>query len=163
MSSNIDHPEIPAIGIMAALDEQDRRLLGDYGEFLPVHPDKVLIQEGCEQDSLYFVISGTLHVHTDTVEKRTFVARIVAGDILGEINLFDPAKASASVTAREFSQIWRANKNDLEEFMQSYPMAAARLMAGIVGSLSRRIRRMNEKLAITESEAGFQSFWSKIQ
>ena len=160
MSDSFTKPEIPATGIMAGLQDEDRQLLGDYGEFLPVHPDQVVIQEGRDQDSLYFVISGVLHVHTDTAEKRTLVARIEAGETLGEVNLFDPATASASVTAREFSQVWKANRGDLEAFMTAYPAAAARLLAGILSEMSTRLRRMNEKLATREAEAAFQSFWS---
>lgn len=160
MSESFNSPEIPATGIMVGLDEDDRRLLGDYGEFLPVHPDQVLIQEGGGQDSLYFVISGVLHVHTDTKEKRTLVARIGAGETLGEVNLFDPGEASASVTAKEFSQVWKANRDDLEQFSEAYPAASARLLTGILAELSKRLRRMNEKLATREAEAAFQSFWS---
>lgn len=160
MSDTFDKPEIPATGIMAGLEDDDRQLLSDYGEFLPVHPDQSLIEEGGEQDSLYFIISGVLHVHTDTPEKRTLVARISAGETLGEINLFDPGKASASVTARQFSQIWRANRADLDAFMSAYPSAAARLLAGILGEMSVRLRRMNGKLATREEEEAFQSFWS---
>lgn len=160
MSDTFDRPEIPAAGIMAGLDEEDRQLLGDYGEFLPVHPDQLLIKEGGDQDSLYFVISGTLHVHTDTKDKRTLVARVAAGETLGEVNLFDPSTASASVTAREFSQVWKANRADLEAFMSAYPAAAARLLSGIMSEMSQRLRRMNEKLATREAEAAFQSFWS---
>ena len=160
MSDAFDRPEMPSIGIMSGLDEEDCRLLGDYGEFMPVHPDQVLITEGGEQDSLYFVISGVLHVHTDTTEKRTLVARIGPGETIGEVNLFDPTVASASVTAREFSQVWKANRRDLEAFMNAYPAAAARLMAGLLGEMSLRIRRMNDKLASREAEEAFQSFWS---
>lgn len=160
MSDSFTRPEIPATGIMTDLADDDRQLLGDYGEFLPVHPDQMLIEEGGTQDSLYFIISGVLHVHTDTAEKRTLVARIGPGETLGEVNLFDPASASASVTAREFSQVWRANRGDLESFMDAYPAAAARLLAGILGEMSVRLRRMNERLATREQEAAFQSFWS---
>lgn len=145
---------------MTGLDDEDRRLLGDYGEFLPVQADQLLISEGNEQDSLYFIISGLLHVHTDTKEKRTLVARIASGETIGEVNLFDPAVASASVTAREFTQVWKANRSDLEAFMQGYPEASARLMIGILAEMSKRLRRMNEKLATREAEAAFQSFWS---
>ena len=160
MSDSFDRPEIPATGIMSGLDEDDRRLLGDYGEFLPVHPEQLLITEGKEQDSLYFIISGTLHVHTDTKEKRTLVARVCGGETLGEVNLFDPSTASASVTAKEFSQVWKANRADLEQFTSAYPEAAARLLTGILAEMSKRLRRMNEKLATREAEAAFQSFWS---
>ncbi|MEP4079784.1 Crp/Fnr family transcriptional regulator [Haloferula sp.] len=160
MSETFDRPEIPASGIMSDLDADDRRLLGDYGEFLPVHPDQTLIEEGKEQDSLYFVISGVLHVHTDTKEKRTLVARVSAGETLGEVNLFDPATASASVTAKDFSQVWKANRADLEQFKNSYPAAAAELLAGILREMSQRLRRMNDKLTTNEAEAAFHSFWS---
>lgn len=160
MSDSFDKPEIPATGIMKGLDADDRQLLGGYGEFLPVHPDQILIKEGGEQDSLYFVISGVLHVHTDTPEKRTLVARVSEGETLGEVNLFDPGSASASVTAREFAQVWKANRDDLESFMSAYPAAAARLLAGILGEMSVRLRRMNEKLTTREAEAAFESFWS---
>ena len=160
MSESFDRPEIPATGIMSGLDVEDRRLLGDYGEFLPVHPDQILIEEGKEQDSLYFVISGVLHVHTDTKEKRTLVARVTAGETLGEVNLFDPSTASASVTAKAFSQVWKANRADLEQFKSSYPAAAADILGGILSEMSQRLRRMNEKLSNSEAEAAFHSFWS---
>ena len=160
MSETFDRPEIPAAGIMAGLDEDDRRLLGDYGEFLPVHPEQTLIREGGEQDSLYFVIAGVLHVHTDTKDKRTLVASVATGETLGEVNLFDPATASASVTAKEFTQVWKANRGDLEEFSTAYPAAANRLMAGLLAEMSKRLRRMNEKLSMREAEAAFHSFWS---
>ena len=159
MSASFDRPEIPAIGIMAQLDDDDRQLLGDYGEFLPVHPDQILIKEGREQDSLYFIISGVLHVHTDSSEQHTLVARVSEGETLGEVNVFDPAQASASVTAKEFSQVWKANRHDLNEFTQAYPKAAARLLAGILKEMSSRLRTMNEKLATREAEAAFNSFW----
>jgi|GEM_PF-2045579 len=160
MSQSFDRPEIPATGIMAGLEADDRRLLGDYGEFLPVHPGQLLIREGGGQDSLYFVISGVLEVHLETRDKRTMVAELGSGETIGEVNVFDPAVASASVTARVFSQLWRADRNDLEQFAESYPAAAARLMAGIVTSLSSRLRRMNQKFAAREIEGAFHSFWS---
>ena len=144
---------------MSNLDAEDRLLLGGYGEFLPVHPDQILIHEGKEQDSLYFVISGVLHVHTDTKDKRTLVARVTTGETLGELNLFDPSTASASVTAKEFSQVWKANREDFEQFKASYPSAAAELLAGILREMSKRLRRMNEKLATREAEAAFHTFW----
>jgi hypothetical protein len=44
--------------------------------------------------------------------------------------------------------------------MDAYPAAAARLLSGILGEMSLRLRRMNEKLSMREAEAAFQSFWS---
>lgn len=160
MSNPFDRPELPALGLIASLAEDDRRLLGNYGEFLPVQPGQKLIAQGGAQDSLYLVISGILHVHTDNEGKRTLVARITAGESIGEINLFDPGTASASVTAMEFSQIWKANRHDLDDFVASYPEAGIRLLSGLLTGMSRRIRHMNERLEAKEIETSFQSFWT---
>ncbi len=154
-----DRPEIPAVGIAARLETEDRRLLSDYGEFLPVQPEQLLIEEGKPQDSLFFLISGILHVHTTRDGKPSLLARIEPGVTVGEVNVFDPATASASVTAKSFCQVWRADRDALEEFVDSYPAAGARLLIGIVSEMSRRIRHMNEKLTTAELEAALQSYW----
>jgi len=147
------------MGLVAGLDEEDRLLLSGYGDFLPVQQDQVLIEEGQTQDSLYFVISGVLHVHTDNDNKRTLIARVQAGESLGEINIFDPGTASASVTSKSFSQVWKATREDIEAFMVAYPQPGNLLLTALVREMSRRIRHMNHKLVAVEAEAAYQNFW----
>ncbi len=147
------------MGLVAGLDEEDRLLLSGYGDFLPVQQDQVLIEEGQTQDSLYFVISGVLHVHTDNDNKRTLIARVQAGESLGEINIFDPGTASASVTSKSFSQVWKATREDIEAFMVAYPQPGNLLLTALVREMSRRIRHMNDKLVAVEAEAAYQNFW----
>ncbi len=159
MSTEFNSPQLPATGLVACLEEEDRLLLSGYGDFLPVQEDQVLIEEGQNQDSLYFVISGILHVHTDNDNKRTLIARVSEGESLGEINIFDPGTASATVTAKSFSQVWRATREDIESFVTAYPEAGNRLLTALIGEMSRRIRHMNQKLVSVEAEAAYQSFW----
>lgn len=159
MSQEFNSPQLPATGLVAGLEEEDRLLLSSYGDFLPVQEDQVLIEEGQNQDALYFVISGVLHVHTDKDNKRTLIARVQAGESLGEINIFDPGTASASVTAKSFSQVWKATREDIEAFMQAYPEPGNRLLTALVAEMSRRIRHMNDKLVAVEAEAAYQNFW----
>lgn len=159
MSNDFDRPEIPALGIVALLEDEDRRLLSNYGEFLPVQAGQVLIEEGQAQDSLYLVISGLLHVTANAGEAPRLIARIEAGESLGEINVFDPGVASASVVARSFAQVWRANRADIDSFVSAYPEAGNRLLAGLLACMSKRIRVMNEKLVTAELESALRSFW----
>ena len=159
MNQEFNSPQLPATGISAELEEEDRLLLSGYGEFLPVQEGQVLIEEGFNQDALYFVISGVLHVHTDTDNKRTLIARITAGESLGEINIFDPGTASATVTAKSFTQIWKAKRKDIEDFTTAYPEAGNRLLTALIGEMSRRIRHMNERLITVEKESSYQNFW----
>ena len=92
-----------------------------------------------------------LHVHTEVDGRTVLITRIEAGETSGEINLFDPVNASASVTAKEFTQVWRADRADIEAFVAAYPVPGMMLQAGTIQVMSRRIRHMNERLANQES------------
>ena len=152
-------PEIPKLGIMSTLEEDDRRLLSNYGEFHPIQTDGNVITEGTPQDSLYFVISGLLHVHTLKDSKRTLLARVNPGETIGEVNVFDPGVASANVTAQEFTQVWKAQREDIEQFLNNYPEAGGKLLIEILAEMSRRIRSINDKLSSSELNAAVQSMW----
>ena len=75
------------------------------------------------------------------------LGKIGRGETIGEINLLDPNKASATVTAVEFSQVWMITRQSLEDFMNEYPLPAAHLLVGIGKTLARRLRDVNEKIA----------------
>lgn len=145
--SDLTHPELPPVGFVAEISDEDRLLLSGYGEFLPVHPGKDLIKEGEDQESLYLVLSGVLHVTTEIDGRVTLLGRIVKGALVGEVNIFDPQMASATVTAKEFSQVWRIDRAMLDDFIREHPAAAAQLLLHISTQLCRRLRETNEKVA----------------
>lgn len=147
MSSDFSSPELPPLGLFQPLGDDDRRILSGYGEFLPVEKDKHLIEEGLDQNSLFVVLHGTLHATTMRSGHAVLLGKIARGETIGEMNLLDPTKASATVTAIEFSQVWRISGDALEDFMNSYPMPAAHLLIGIGRTLARRLRDVNEKVA----------------
>jgi CRP-like cAMP-binding protein len=147
MSTSLSTPELPALGILAPLGDDDRRILSGYGEFLPVQKDDHLIEEGLNQDSLFVVISGTLHATTLRAGHPVLLGKIVRGESIGEINLLDPSKASATVTAVEFAQVWRIKSEALEDYMNEYPLPAAHMLIGIGRTLAHRMRDVNEKVA----------------
>ena len=147
MSSAFATPELPALGILTPLGDDDRRLLSSYGEFHPVQKDQHLIEEGMDQNSLYFVISGALHATSMRAGHSVLLGKIGRGETIGEINLLDPNKASATVTAVEFSQVWGITRDSIEDFINQYPTPAAHLLVGIGGTLAQRLRDVNTKVA----------------
>jgi CRP-like cAMP-binding protein len=120
---------------------------------------QTLITAGEDQEHLYLVISGLLHVTIMVDGRMKLIARVEAGETLGEVNVFDPAKASATVTAQDFSQIWKANRDDIEFFVKAYPDPGSILLSGIITVMCRRIRNMNDKLADNESMEILAKFW----
>ncbi|MES2980760.1 MAG: cyclic nucleotide-binding domain-containing protein [Verrucomicrobiota bacterium] len=155
----LTRPELPRFGILKGMEDEDRVHLSDFGEFLPAHSKQQIITNGMPQDSLFFVISGVLHVHMTVDGREKLITRIEAGETFGEVNVFDPAVASASVTSQEFSQIWRANRADIEAFVEAYPKAGCHLLSGILAGMSRRIRHMNERLTDQESQNELLRMW----
>jgi len=146
MSEPVSQYELPAIGILENLPVEHRRMLASYGHFRFAGPSETIIREGTPQNSLYLVISGTLHVKGRRGEREILVARVRAGECLGEVNVFDPASASATVVAVDPTQLWHIDRDELEAFFSAYPDAAAALLIAIASLLSARLRSANAKL-----------------
>ncbi len=128
------------------MKDDDRELLSSYGEFFPGHPGTVLIEEGTVQTHVLVVITGKLEVHARQEDgTEQVLAYVGPGETLGEISLFNPGPAAATVTAVEFSQLWRIADADLMEFMQENPGAGNLLLRTLASILAQRLRQMNPK------------------
>jgi CRP-like cAMP-binding protein len=144
--------EIPAVGFLTDVPAEHRAFLTGFGKFLRPQASEVFIAEGSPQDSLSLVLSGTLHVVTSLDQHPMLLATLGEGDSLGEINLFDPATASATVIARSECLVWTITREELDGLVEADPIAGLSVMRGLLRQLSRRIRHMNEKVAAV---AGF--------
>jgi hypothetical protein len=127
------------------------------GEFFPGHPGTVVIQQGVVQTEVFVVISGQLEVVAERPDGSHMIrARVGPGETLGEISLFDPGPATATVTATEFSQLWRIADEDLIQFMEDNPGAGNVLLRTLAAILAQRLRR-------TDPEAFGLSAYAVVQ
>src|ERR1700761_2714616 len=146
MSESLSKPTLPTFSWIGHLKPDDRELLSSYGEFFPGHPGNVIIEEGAMQTEVFVVISGKLEVHARQEDGSVaLLAQVGPGETLGEISLFSPGPAAASVTAVEFSQLWRIADESLMEFMQENPGAGNVLLRTLASILAQRLRQMNPK------------------
>ena len=146
MSESLSKPTLPTFSWIGHLKPDDRELLSSYGEFFPGHPGNVIIEEGAMQTEVFVVISGKLEVHARQEDGSVaLLAQVGPGETLGEISLFSPGPAAASVTAVEFSQLWRIADDSLMEFMQENPGAGNLLLRTLATILAQRLRQMNPK------------------
>lgn len=150
-------PQLPSLGFAKDLDEKAREALGSFGQFLTYNEGEHLIEEGQSQDSLFLVISGNFHVTTQATGRDVLLGQLKAGNMMGEVNIFDPGLASASVTAHTLSQAWKIDRSSLERFLEENSEAAARVLVGVATQLSKRLRKTNEKVAMAR-EAMIGSF-----
>ena len=148
---------LPEMGFATGFDIEERTQLGNFGEFISLSDGEVLIDEGHKQDALFMVISGTFHVQTVVTGRAVLLGTLKTGDTIGEINMFDPGNASASVVSKSFSEVWRIDRARLEQYLEAHPRTAARLLVNVATQLSKRLRKTNEKVAMAR-EAMFDSF-----
>jgi CRP/FNR family transcriptional regulator, cyclic AMP receptor protein len=148
---------LPEMGFASDFDSEERSQLGNFGEFLALGDGDVLIEEGQNQDGLYMIVSGTFHVQTVVTGRSVLLGNLRVGDTVGEINIFDPGMASASVVSRSFSEVWRIDRVRLEQYLEAHPRTAARLLVNVATQLSKRLRKTNQKVAMAR-EAMLDSF-----
>lgn len=147
MNENLSPVDLPAIGLLQGLPDDERAILSSYGHFLMAPSGGTVIAQGSPQDSLYVVISGRLHARRSDSGREILVGEIKTGEAFGEVNIFDPGEASATVVAVDPTQLWRIARGELEEFFNAYPGSGNVLLCGIATNLSARLRSVSEKLA----------------
>ncbi len=148
------------MGFLAGVSSEHRSFLACFGKFIRPQSGDVLIKEGDPQESLYMILSGTLHIIAESAARQMLLASLGEGDSFGEVNLFDPGTASASAVARSSGLIWTLSRQELDAFLVADAVAGVAVLQGLLHQNASRIRHMNEKLADAEQRASFHHFWT---
>jgi CRP/FNR family cyclic AMP-dependent transcriptional regulator len=155
--------ELPSLGFLSQVSSEHRSFLSCFGRFLRPEVGTTLIQQGEKQDSLYIILSGSLHIVSEVDGRQVLIASLGEGDAIGEVNLFDPGNASASAVVRVAGLIWSLTREELEAFVESDPIAGLSVFRGLLAQASRRIRSMNEKLATADAKSSLHHYWDDKQ
>ncbi len=139
----------------------DNELLADVELFRALSPDAfdqiaaqasprslrrgdVLFAEGDPSSELFVVERGRIAIANRSADGReSVVALMEAGDIFGEMGLFDGVGRSAHARALEASRVYAVAYDPLREIFEQKP----ELLWGVVEMLARRLRTMDVALA----------------
>lgn len=161
MSASIDPSvELPAKGFLSDVCSEHRSFLACFGKFLRLQNGETLIHEGDRQDALYVILSGNLHVVSSAQDRNVLLATFGEGESIGEINLFDPATASATAITRSPVMVWTVTRDELDAFIEADPIAGVAVLRGLLREVASRIRGMNKKLISAEQRASLHNFWN---
>lgn len=104
----------------------------------------VLFHEGDEGTELFLVQTGRIAIANKSFDGReSVVALMEAGDVFGEMSLFDGHGRSAEARALETSSVYAVPFEPLRELFREQPD----LLWSVVALLARRIRNMDVALA----------------
>lgn len=115
----------------------------------------VVITEGMESDDVYLILRGQAAVQVESINPpmEIGIARLGAGEIVGEIALLGNAPRSASVVAMQHVQLARFDSDDLLEIFQDQPTWGMIFMRNLAAILANRLKLMNRRvLNMTRSQ-----------
>jgi CRP-like cAMP-binding protein len=124
--------------IFGQLSDNDVIWLARTGRRRRVRKGTVLIREGVPVDTLYIVLEGELDVAVGADRRR--VARLLPGEVVGEMSFIDARPPSATVSAATDAVVFTIGKTLLQQALVHDAAFAARFYKAIATFLSDRVR-----------------------
>jgi CRP-like cAMP-binding protein len=140
-------PKLAKIGFLAGLSTEDQKGLFAHASLRRFSRGEVVLAQGAQNDRLFLVEEGTLHVRKTAKERPVILGRLEPGAFFGEMSLFDPAPTSAEVTGATAGVLLEIGREDLDRYLDQRPEAARHLLSGLLALLARRLRDADDKIA----------------
>jgi bacteriocin-type transport-associated protein len=135
--------------ILGELTDQDVDWLMAHGRKVQVPKGATLIQVKQAADTVYIVLEGRLRVSLPGNDALT-LAKLGAGEIVGEMSFVDDRPPSANVTATEPSVVLSIPHADLEAKLGADAGFASRFYRALAVFLSDRLRSTMVQLGARE-------------
>ena len=130
--------------LFAALDDDAANALRSSMVEQRLGKGETLFSEGEPGEKLYLIESGKIKLsHTSSDGRESIIAVLGAGEMLGELSLFDPGARTATAIAVTNTKLLSLSHEALLPWLVGRPDLAVALLA----ALARRLRRTNEALA----------------
>jgi CRP/FNR family cyclic AMP-dependent transcriptional regulator len=126
---------------LGTLDDQDIDWMVRSGEKRTVPAATRIIQEGQPSEFLFFILAGEFAVTSE--RGKAEIARLTAGEILGEISFVDSRPPSATVTATTDSVVGAIPETVLVKKLRQDLAFASRFYRSIAVALADRLRARN--------------------
>ena len=123
--------------IFSGLDATLLREIALAAEWLSLPGGAKLFAAGDPPDALYMVLGGCLGAFSADPTRRRFLARIAAGDIVGEMGLISGRPRSADVVALRDTELARISAKAFNEVLRGHPEAMLRIARLTVDRLAQ--------------------------
>ena len=163
MSSNfspLDKPDIAILMQAVASNPTDPTLshlltptqwsvLAGYMQASLLAPGQILISQGAEDRTLYFVESGMLTVHFEEASGKIRLAAVGAGSVVGEGGFFSHMARSATVQAGSACKLWALTPMRFSELSNRQPTIALALAMALGAIMAKRVVSNRKRIAVT--------------
>jgi CRP-like cAMP-binding protein len=135
-----------SIAFLSPLSDEDLSAFGALLKPRTCKSGERILEEGAAPDSFSIVCDGVVHVRRRANTREILMGRIGSGGYFGEINLFDPGVATATIIAMKTVQLAEIGYVEFRQFMEEHPRAGYVISSGLMRELARRLRATNQRL-----------------
>jgi|ETNmetMinimDraft_30_1059905.scaffolds.fasta_scaffold57837_1 CRP-like cAMP-binding protein len=149
-SSESQKPRVESlrsVKLFAKFDEEQIAAVQQVMRRRRVSSADVVFEQGADGDTLVVLVDGMLRVEVVGEDGTpTPMARIQAGEVVGEMAVLDPAPRSASVVAATDCEVLELSRGGLLQLRRSAPSVSSGIVSGIIGDVTRRLRDVNARI-----------------
>lgn len=150
MQRNEVLPEVlREVSLFAGLPESERKVLAACLVARRYDAGEILFREDEPGATLLIVVRGLLVATTSLPDGSAKVLnQMEGGEVAGEMAFLDPAPRSATVSAVEPTVVYELSHDTMAVLHQRAPMAVAAIVAEAIRDVARRLRRLDERIAL---------------
>ncbi|MEM6822831.1 MAG: cyclic nucleotide-binding domain-containing protein [Verrucomicrobiota bacterium] len=144
---SVTFSEISRMSLFRGFDSSFVQLLDLFFVEEKYEPNTWLVEEGKLQNRFYMLFAGEVAVLQNTGgEKAITLGHLAAGQYFGEMNLFDPGLATASVVSLTPVRTLEISNDKFGYFITERPELAADFTFQLTQTIVRRFRDNSNKL-----------------
>ena len=132
-----------------ALSPPQWELLAAYLHVSDLAAGEVLIDQGAQDRTLFFIESGALSVHLIGESGQMQLAILNPGSVVGEGSFFSRLPRSANVVATGSARVWRMTPIRFAELANRQPNVALELIMALGAVIAKRMVNRPKRVAVT--------------
>jgi CRP-like cAMP-binding protein len=142
----ITFTEISRMTLFRGFDASFIKLLDLFFQENNYAPDTHLVNSGSLQNTFYLIFAGEVEVYHMVDGNKAVLSTLSAGQFFGEMNLFDPGLATASIVTLTPVRTLEISNDKFSYFIQHKPELAADFTFQLAETIVKRFRNTNEAL-----------------
>ena len=135
--------------IFSAIADKQLQALARACQVIRLAPGERLFEQSETGDAAYLILEGTIDIEVATETGPSIVAKVGAGELVGEIAAFSNRKRNAAVLSLAGAELLRIGREAIFDLMQRDPSCAMNVIAELGG----RLDRSNNSVAVMSQAA----------
>ena len=147
--SAMDVELLRSVSILRKLTDDELRGFCELLVARDVPAKQRIIEEGTPVQNFSIICEGIVHIRRMANKREMLLGRLGPGAFFGEINLFDPGMATASIYAMKPTRLAMVDYDTFHRFMDANPSTGYKIASAMMTEMARRLRQTSARLVNT--------------